>query len=1369
MFFMRKIVMFAGMLLFGVWMATHWARITGDEDAIIRLTLGILFAVIIIFRNKDLAKSRMKLPSWIVPIALVGGMVAVLVGMIFKIHIAEWIGVLLLLFACSVWVAPKHYGADILLAFVILFWMHPIPGQVFGWLQNGMQQLSIIWSETILHVANERVWGDLGAMVLRTGYQNFMVPESCSGMKTAVTVFLCTLGVGALLRLKWYEVLFFVFLGLLQVLILNVARISYMVIWAPQMPAEWAENFLHDTLGVFLMGAIILVQLEASWWRMWSRRRQAIREGIKKNEIERPDRASVVPHPLRRLIFVMTIMLAVGSIVAGVFGVIYKSRSYHRKEMIREVAEGLMQTDPVAADRAIKAALRLVPGDSELLSMQAHTDLIRGRFEDGLAILDAKEVAGESLSLEETVLKSWALMRLDRVSEAKKMVDALPPSADNRPGVAMLKAEFAARDGKPAEAGRYVILASRSFHMLRRVRGLFPYLAAHEQWNAIAVSDHDHPYDEVYQALIALRANQRIGDLAGVTRVMSQVIKLWPDDIRFLLDLYKLTLQGRGGDWEALFEHNLLANVGSMSISQLAIVQDYCWSIARPDLAWIVFSDLQKLDHRDPALLMAPAQYGHQWTLFRRHKINVIADSPTDRLNVMPVLEIFDECAPFKTFVKRIPLLREAGDSVDPNARRRYLDLCLAELKKREDKEPLNERLLRLYPIVLVMSDKFDEAHKRLDGMLETHPEKTESILFQHAIFYDQQGKWQDAYESLRLYSAMKGRPNLRAELTMIKACMNLNMGICAVDIMGDARKSFPNSSRLDLAESAIWDVFGFKEKALNVISRTPGGETSPICVSLLYDTGRFNEARSLSEATGVPLPSSKFRQNLRLPSATFSIARNWPPPIMHSERTKKVAELENSVKNASSVYFKSLFDLEIEWHNKMLALEVSNDITSGKYDLEDNDLVQKWFSIGRDEREQVGALYNLAMLAAQQKMYKIAETALIRCSKIMPDSQVLWRAIIALTEGDRLIVAEAYKKCPEDPEIMLAELVTKTQLMIDDAIADRGTSSTNALSLSWGWATNMVTDVIASQQCDPGTLVRAGDYLLSKGQSKLAADLARDSISNGRGLLAAHVLGLRIALFQRNLRWAEACVINGIENAQNPTPFYKTMVDIKASGRKLDNSLMDALEYLHGQNSADPRWAEMLGRVYFQKGDMQRALSIFGSVMAGDTKSVNVRTLILAAEAARRNSKMDRAVSILESAYAMQPDQLSVLNNLVYLLAQNPNTLARARALTPKLLEIGSDSFAVMDTAAMVYLKSGDMEKAQLWMSKAMNALQKDSYSAQEVKLNAAELQMKLGNYKKAREGINELRQDSSDNDYIDQQAQGLLRDIESLSGGGL
>jgi len=130
-----------------------------------------------------------------------------------------------------------------------------------------------------------------------------------------------------------------------------------------------------------------------------------------------------------------------------------------------------------------------------------------------------------------------------------------------------------------------------------------------------------------------------------------------------------------------------------------------------------------------------------------------------------------------------------------------------------------------------------------------------------------------------------------------------------------------------------------------------------------------------------------------------------------------------------------------------------------------------------------------------------------------------------------------------------------------------------------------------------------------------------------------------------------------------------------------------------------------------------------------------------------------------------MQPDRLSVLNNLVYMLAQNPQTLARARALMPRLLEIGSESFAVMDTAATVYLRSGDLDNAKVWMDKATAALKVDSYSANEVRLNAAELQMRRGEYDAAREAVETLRKDASRSDFVDQKARSLLREMNSLT----
>jgi exosortase/archaeosortase family protein len=1388
----------AGVVLFGAWMVTHWDRLTGDPDALIRFCLGILFAILIILRRKDPERLPFRLPRWIAPLVLAAGLFAALGGIIFNIHIVEWIGILLMLFACSVWVAPVTFGPDLIIAFFVLFWMHPLPGQVFGWMQGAMQRLSVMGSELVLHAANVRVWGD--GLVLRTGYQVFMVPESCSGMRTAVTVFLCTLGVGVLLRLKWYETFSFIVLGLVQVLLLNIARISYMVLWAPRMPPEWASTFLHDSLAVFLMGAILLVQLEASWWFWWSRRRQRIKEGIRNRELEAPDKASVVPHSLRRLGLVLLILVALGVFGIGVFGVIYKSRAYHRKEMIREVAKGLMDSDPATADRAIRMALSLVPGDSDLLSMLARTELIRGRFEEGLAIFDQKEAAGEVPGLEEQVLKSWAFMRLERIEEAKVIIEAMPPETDRLPGVAMLRAEFAAMEKRPDDAAKYVVLASRAHQMLGRIRGLFPYLAMHEQWAAIAESDHDQPYVELFQALIAVQAHHRVRDLAGVAQVLSQAVKSWPDDPRFLGDLYRLAQQRQGSEWEDSFERNMLANVGRLTEDRLAILQDYCWRIARPDLAWITFLHLKRRDAGDPALSVSPAQYATQWCMFRRHRVNVEAEDATMRINLLPLLQTFAECAPFSAFCEHIPLLADVGSAADPEFRKRYLERALSELAKREGIEALSTRLMRLYPLALAMADRYDEAHARLDSMLETYPEERDAIFFQHAVFYDQEGKWQQSYESLRQHTVERDFPSLTADLLMIKAMMNLNLGVCAMDLLSQARVSFPGSLRLDLAEAAIWDVFGFKEQALYVMSRTPQGANAPACVGLLHDTGRRNAARTLSEALGIPLPHNELRQRLRPVSAEWSVARRWPSPLDADSRAERIEKLEELVGKPTSPFVKSLLDLEIDWHrasgrrretaDRRLGeggrSEVGGQRAEGGGQRSDlrpptsdlrPPLLTRWEAAGRDGREKVGALYRLAMLAAQDEEYAIGAAALSRCLEVMPKSPVLWRAQVAMTEGRSDIVESAYEHCPQDPDIWLAQLVTRARSTVEALSATNPPPSAlgprtsdlrpppSALRPpSWSWATNMVAEAIESGEFSPGTLVRAGDYLLSRRQPILAKRLAEAAIPVSRGLLSAHVLGLRTALVLGDARWAMACTINGVENAKNPIPFYKTLVDVKAATRKVDSDLLSALEYLQDREADEPRWAETLGRVYFQQGDMRRALSIFGSVIEGDTRGISIQTLILAAEAARRDAKLDRAINILEAAYAMQPERLSVLNNLVYLLAQNDQTLPRARALMPKLLEIGSDSFAVMDTAAVVYLRSGDIENAKVWMEKAMKHLKKDSYSAHEVQLNAAEVLARSGDLKAAREGIDLLRKDATRSDFVDQKARALLRDIDSL-----
>jgi tetratricopeptide (TPR) repeat protein len=306
------------------------------------------------------------------------------------------------------------------------------------------------------------------------------------------------------------------------------------------------------------------------------------------------------------------------------------------------------------------------------------------------------------------------------------------------------------------------------------------------------------------------------------------------------------------------------------------------------------------------------------------------------------------------------------------------------------------------------------------------------------------------------------------------------------------------------------------------------------------------------------------------------------------------------------------------------------------------------------------------------------------------------------------------------------------------------------------------VDEAVASRRFSPGTMVRAGDFLLRHDLTDAAVVAARDGVARCRGLLSAYVLGIRCAVEIRDEKWALACALNGVDSAVDPTPFYKTIVEIKSFDKSSDADMVAALEYLRERFPEETKWAERLAHIYFQKRDVGRALTVLGPAMAGDLGSVRLQSVVVAAEAARLDGDLACAVNILEAAYAMYPDRVSVLNNLVYYLAQEPETLPRARELLPALLDMGEESFAVLDTAAVVYMKSGQIDLAGEYMSRALKRVDEKSYGVSETRLNAAEILFRMGEYEKARDSLEAAMRSPDRSRDVDIGAQQLRERIE-------
>ena len=211
------------------------------------------------------------------------------------------------------------------------------------------------------------------------------------------------------------------------------------------------------------------------------------------------------------------------------------------------------------------------------------------------------------------------------------------------------------------------------------------------------------------------------------------------------------------------------------------------------------------------------------------------------------------------------------------------------------------------------------------------------------------------------------------------------------------------------------------------------------------------------------------------------------------------------------------------------------------------------------------------------------------------------------------------------------------------------------------------------------------------------------------------------------------------------------------------DTDVIKALQYLQQHNPEQDEWAERLGYVYFEKRDSRRALSVLGSVIDKRGGKMRTQSLLMAAEAARMEGNHAKAVEILDLAYGLYPDSINVLNNLIYTLIERPATLPRAKALLPKLLALGQEAFAVLDTAAVVYLRSGQIYRARDFMERALAVMEQDHYATLEVTLNAAEIYLLSGKLDEAESYLKAVWKYPDRSSDTDNRAKALLKKLQN------
>ncbi len=1323
-------VTISAIALFGIWLAFNFPFIISTQNGVIRFFLTSFMALLIFLRQKpeDIEHkqaSRGPVILLLTGIAALGTLVAV-TGIIFRVRQFQWLGLLMIMFSCFKWALPRRFSRDIILGLFLLYWSHPLPNQLFILLQLGMQNMSVQGAEWLLHLVNARVWAD--GFVLRTGVNIYEVPAWCSGMRTATTMLLVTLGLGILKRLKWYECGLFIIVALIQALMLNILRISAMVLYAPRTETIAGARFLHDSTGIIVIAGVFIVYLELLLWQNIQRKRQAYKQELFPQKVRI---LTAYPPVLQAAYRHKSLILLIFVTVVLVSAALFKSRSSHRVEMLKTVVEELRDIgDLENAERLAELVYKKIPADETWRLVVIRILILRGKYEQALTMLNDFSVLSDPYdisTMEKTILRAYTLLWLGRLNEAAAIVGAMPEHVRNQDArVAMVLAEMAFYSGNPDKVAQYVATAAQYRPNINRVRALYPYLRTYRKWDAIADSDPQTSYTSPAQAFSALEAYMNLNDTPTVAEMTRNAIKAWPDDPRILEPLFFMAQKQLDGQWQDRFASRLVHCIQIMdNPDELYKLFNKCFQLARPDLAWLVYHRISDIDPSHPTLSMSAVHYGDNWFIFRKGQLSIKSLFSDETISIKPFF-IFGRILPaWRPFCDRVPLGLEL--SAEPNIafREEALQSALREFQKRDEEGNLSLPMRYEYVQALEMTGNMAKARDQLSYISSKHPEEQERTIVFLSGIYEHQNDWQSVYELLREYMESKKTPEsppplLTPVLRLYRAQSNLRLGLGAINTAREAVRLFPYFNTVIGALADALMQFDSPEEALHALAtRDKARESSVnrIEARALYMSERYFEANNFCRSALIPLipiPADASQLTV-LPPAEVSVL--WHAISIPSEKQfdDNAVTLKANIENTISPFLRDMMKLWLECYER-------GDLSSTEHDA-DPYSIQRWLKCGRDNTEKAIALNQLTLLLCRNREFVKARNAAGNAVKLLPESPILWRILISLSNGDLDVINVARHWCPEDGEIWLAELVVKSQA---------GIQQTNNPSALWNCDVTPET----ANRFSPAVVTRAADYLLRGGFESEAIVLARSVMSRARGLLPTYVLCIKCALAENNRQWALESTKTAISASLRPPPtLYKQLLTLRdfAQIQDMDADTVNALRMLNESEPDNPLWDQMLGYTRFKRGGWEVVESIYRMIDALENGATNKTPFIVAAEASRRFGNTERAAEILRRGLKHHPNDLAMMNNLAYTLADVPARAQEALEFIPSLLADGYNNPHILDTIAVVYMRCGKLDEAEKTLSVSLEKAEQHSQFWFRAKTHQSRIALMRGNVEAA------------------------------------
>ena len=159
-----------------------------------------------------------------------------------------------------------------------------------------------------------------------------------------------------------------------------------------------------------------------------------------------------------------------------------------------------------------------------------------------------------------------------------------------------------------------------------------------------------------------------------------------------------------------------------------------------------------------------------------------------------------------------------------------------------------------------------------------------------------------------------------------------------------------------------------------------------------------------------------------------------------------------------------------------------------------------------------------------------------------------------------------------------------------------------------------------------------------------------------------------------------------------------------------------------------------MKGYILYSEDNYATAIEILenGLKWVGDNQTIETELRILLAECFYKTGKYDEAYKYFDNYLEQRPNDVGVLNNYAYYLAEHDTDLEKAEKMSKKAINADPNNATFLDTYGWILYKMGKYDEAETNMRLA---IENDKAKSPTLLEHYADILEKLGKTEKAKE----------------------------------